>query len=148
MINYIQEDIFTAKEDILIHGCNCFCKFGKGIAYYIKKYYPEAYSEDCKTIFGDKQKLGTYSYVDVTNIFTNDPLTIVNAYTQYNYGLYKDMFEYDSFSKILESVKQNFINKSICMPKIGAGLAGGDWNRIEDIINKVFLNEEVKVYYI
>jgi O-acetyl-ADP-ribose deacetylase (regulator of RNase III) len=27
---------------------------------------------------------------------------------------------------------------SIAIPKIGAGLAGGDWNLIEKILNKVF----------
>jgi len=33
-------------------------------------------------------------------------------------------------------------------PKIGAGLAHGDWNRIEKIINDVFGEREVKVYLI
>lgn len=31
-------------------------------------------------------------------------------------------------------------NKTIGMPKIGAGLAGGDWNKIEKIIKKEMTN--------
>lgn len=30
--------------------------------------------------------------------------------------------------------------------KLGAGLAGGNWNRIEEIINKKFYDREVIVY--
>lgn len=35
---------------------------------------------------------------------------------------------------------------SIHMPKIGSGLAGGDWLKIEKIINKIFVDENVYVY--
>jgi hypothetical protein len=32
------------------------------------------------------------------------------------------------------------------MPKIGAGLAGGDWEKIEEIINSVFDKRDIFVY--
>lgn len=80
---------------------------------------------------------------------------IVNAYTQYEYGRGGDHFEYDAFQTFLYSFK-NYIelmsdsnirqNETgsfkpvktirIGFPKIGAGLAGGDWNRIEAMIEK------------
>jgi O-acetyl-ADP-ribose deacetylase (regulator of RNase III) len=35
---------------------------------------------------------------------------------------------------------------SVHMPRIGAGLAGGDWNRIEAIINETLRGIDVAVY--
>lgn len=32
------------------------------------------------------------------------------------------------------------------MPKIGCGLAGGDWNVVEKIIKNTFIKEEIEVY--
>jgi O-acetyl-ADP-ribose deacetylase (regulator of RNase III) len=37
---------------------------------------------------------------------------------------------------------------SIAIPKIGAGLAGGEWSVIEQILVKVFVDYDVTVYYI
>jgi O-acetyl-ADP-ribose deacetylase (regulator of RNase III) len=35
----------------------------------------------------------------------------------------------------MRKINMEFAGKRIGMPKIGAGLAGGNWNRIEHIIN-------------
>jgi len=32
------------------------------------------------------------------------------------------------------------------MPRIGCGLAGGDWSRVEEIINEVLIEAGVEVY--
>lgn len=37
------------KFDIIVHGCNCFCEMGAGIARQIKKTFPEAYRADMET---------------------------------------------------------------------------------------------------
>ena len=70
--------------DVIVHGCNCFCAMGKGIALTIKKVFPEAYQADLKTVKGDKEKLGHYSSATVQR--NGHQITVVNAYTQYNYG--------------------------------------------------------------
>ena len=33
--------------DVIVHGCNCFCTMGAGIALQIKHHFPEAYYADC-----------------------------------------------------------------------------------------------------
>lgn len=43
-------------------------------------------------------------------------------------------------------IKVDFEDKLIAFPKIGAGLAHGDWDVIKNIINEVFPMKEVKVY--
>ncbi|WP_339501766.1 hypothetical protein, partial [Pseudomonas canadensis] len=70
--------------DVIIHGCNCQCAMGKGIALAIKQQFPAAYAADLATAKGSAAKLGTYSSASLeTDAGT---LTIVNAYTQFHWN--------------------------------------------------------------
>jgi len=40
-------------------------------------------------------------------------------------------------------IKEHFEGKRIGRPKIGAGLAGGDWGRISQIIDEKLTGEDV-----
>lgn len=122
--------------DVIVHGCNCFCKMGHGIAKTIKQIFPEAYKSDCNTVIGDKNKLGTLSIVVKNN------LTIVNAYTQYGINRDGSDLSYDALRQCFKNIKQLFSGKKIGYPKIGAGLAGGDWNIISKIIDEELNGED------
>ena len=150
MITYIKGDIFKADIDILVHGCNCFHTMGGGVAYWVKKYYPEAYEIDCLcTKWGDFDKIGTFTSAICQHAFLpKKKIRILIAYTQGNYKGKSDLFEYEAFNQICISINSLFKKEKIGMPKIGAGLAGGDWNKIESIINSNFVNKEIFVYYI
>ena len=52
--------------DIIVHGCNCQCQMGKGIALSIKQMFPEAYAADQATPKADPSKLGTFSVAEVS----------------------------------------------------------------------------------
>ncbi len=69
----------AGEFDVLVHGCNCFCTMGAGIAKTIKQVFPAAYQADLATVAGDKTKLGSYSMASVEA--AEKPLVIVNAYT-------------------------------------------------------------------
>lgn len=134
---------FDSDEvDVIIHGCNCFRSFGAGIAKSIKEKYPSSYDADLATSHGDKSKLGNYSHSEInTNKF------IINAYTQYAYGRNKVNVDYDAISKVFELINKDFANHiNIGIPAIGAGLAGGDWNIISDIINKKTPDLNITLY--
>lgn len=132
------------KFNIIMHGCNCHNTMGSGIAREIRERYPEAYAADCMTEAGDRNKLGTITVTAVDND-VGGTMIIVNAYTQYDFnkgGEFKDVFEYDSFQKILDAFAHDAgPGMSIGLPYIGMGLAGGDKERIlamiEDFANKV-----------
>jgi O-acetyl-ADP-ribose deacetylase (regulator of RNase III) len=111
--------------DIIVHGCNCFCKMGSGIAKEIRTKYPLAASADGVTKSGDYLKLGNWTEYKVL-----DKFTIINAYTQYNVSSTEDVFEYVAFSIILQKLLQKYGSKRIGFPYIGMGLAGGDKNII------------------
>ena len=150
MIQYINGDIFAGDDDVIIHGCNCMCTMNSGVAKQVRQYYPEAYQADQRTVVGDKLKLGGYSSCEVRHHFHPCKLvTVINAYTQYDYG-YDNKLRFDcaAFELVLQKIKEQFGHLKIAMPKIGAGLAGGDWSIIEKIINKIFNDIIVKVYVV
>lgn len=128
------------KFDVIIHGCNCFCTMGAGIAKQIKEIFPEAYEADQKTEFGSKDKLGTYSSAKVTR--ENNEIIIINAYTQYSHGGSGILVDYEALRSVFKKIKSNFSGKRIGYPMIGAGLAKGDWNIISEIIDKKLNGED------
>lgn len=147
MITYIEGDIFKGGDDVIVHGCNCLCNFGAGIALQVLRIYPEAYRADRETGYKDANKLGTFSSWTGNNFYTHEKsVTVVNAYTQFYPNVKLKPFDYDAFERVLKKIKECFYDRTIAMPKIGAGLAGGDWNRISKIIEEVFPDKEIKIY--
>lgn len=127
--------ILQAKNgefDVILHGCNCHHSMNSGIAKQIKFEIPEAYAVDVDTPYGDINKLGTISYTK------SHPFTVVNCYTQYHSGANGVYADYNAIKASLEVVKSTFPGKRIGLPRIGAGLAKGDWNLIKGIIQSVF----------
>src|SRR5690242_15185648 len=108
------------RFDVIVHGCNCMCQMGKGIAKSIKKQFPEAFQADQRTVAGDRGKLGTITTADVVR--DNARFTVVNAYTQYDYRPPGPNVDYDAMRSVMRQIKQRFGGQRIGYPKIGAGL--------------------------
>jgi O-acetyl-ADP-ribose deacetylase (regulator of RNase III) len=125
--------------DVVIHGCNCQCQMGKGIALTIKQKFPEAYRADCATPKGDPAKLGSFSHADIVR--GSSRFTIVNAYTQLHWRGTGVKADYDAIRSVMKQVKARFTGRRIGYPRIGAGLAGGDWEIISRIINEELAGE-------
>jgi O-acetyl-ADP-ribose deacetylase (regulator of RNase III) len=131
LINLAENGYF----DVIIHGCNCFHKMGAGIALQIAKKYPKVVKLDKETKYGDVNKLGKFF------IYNTGRYTIVNAYTQFHYGKGLQV-DYNAVQQVFKKIKGMFSGKRIGYPKIGAGLAGGDWNIISSIIDKELIGED------
>ena len=143
-MNTVKGDLISLSEnglfDVIIHGCNCFCTLGAGIAKKIRDRFPEAYQADLKTGMGDKSKLGTYSSALIDN--HAKPFVVVNAYTQFDFSGEKVLADYYAIRSVFRQVRKDFALKRIGYPKIGAGLAGGDWKIISAIIDEELKNQE------
>ncbi|MBB6613161.1 macro domain-containing protein [Pontibacter sp. Tf4] len=126
--------------DLIIHGCNCFCTMGAGIAKTIKQEFPEAYKADLATSKGDKSKLGSISSADITVNGKN--LKVVNAYTQYEWRGKGVKADYEAIRSAFKAIKENFSGLRMAYPAIGAGLAGGNWEIISQIINEELAGED------
>lgn len=146
MIKYVQGDLFQAPEGLLAHGCNCSGGFGSGVAAGMAHNHRkarDAYLEQHNTSGG--WILGAVQFVRSGNKW------IANCATQQGYlprGICHA--NYDAIKLSMTLVKQ-FAQKNgltIAIPKIGAGLAGGDWNIIEKILEEVFSDYDITIYYL
>lgn len=141
MIIYKKGDALVGQEMFLLHGCNCFCTMGAGIARQIANRWPGAEEEDNKTKSGDPEKIGTFS-----THWTGNKL-IINAYTQFSVSSGNDVFEYTGWKWILESLSKHLIwDTPVAMPLIGAGLARGSWPAIAALMDHVAPNVTFHVY--
>lgn len=130
------------KFDVIVHGCNCFHTMGAGIAKQLKQTFPDVYLVDKKhTRYADESKLGTFSSASFLSE-DNHVLTILNAYTQFNYSGSGVKVNYSAISSIFSGIKELYSGKKIAYPKIGAGLAGGDWSIISSIIDEKLEGED------
>jgi O-acetyl-ADP-ribose deacetylase (regulator of RNase III) len=162
MINYIDGDLIKlAKEgnfDVVVHGCNCISTMGAGIAPQMAKVFGCDKFE--MELWGPTiQKLGNIDYrtfvlgenaiwdlLEYKNNRNEPEVTVVNAYTQNHYGKnFGIPFDYNAFRICLIKINDIFKGKHIGMPKIGAGLAGGDWDKISRIIEEEITNCKVTV---
>jgi len=129
--------------DAIVHGCNCFCAMGAGIAKTIREEFPEAYKADQATKCGDANKLGHFSMALINyRGLSGGNVAVINAYTQHKYTG-RSPVSYDAIEKVFADLNTNFRGDIIGIPKIGAGLAGGDWDKIAKIINKATPNLDI-----
>ena len=128
------------RFDVIVHGCNCFCTMGAGIAKSIRNRFPAAYEADLATEKGSRDKLGLYSSAEIT--VDNHAFVVVNAYTQFHWRGSGVKADYEAIRNAFKEIKRDFAGKRIGYPMIGAGLAGGDWNTIADIIQQELVDED------
>lgn len=127
--------------DVIVHGCNCFCTMGAGIAKGIKAAFPAAFEADQKTSKGDRSKLGTCTSANIETSETS--FVVVNAYTQFDYRGSGQKVDYNALRSSFRWIKAHYPNERIGLAKIGAGLAGGDWPTIRKIIGEELDGEDV-----
>jgi O-acetyl-ADP-ribose deacetylase (regulator of RNase III) len=142
-LKYVKGDLVrdAHEYDVICHGCNCFITMGAGIAKFIKRKFPQAYEADKKTAYGDANKLGTIT----TAYDKKSDVTIINAYIQHHCKGRDVLVEYSAVRECMKKIKEEFSGKKIGLPKIGAGLAGGDFMVIENIIKEELAGEDVTI---
>jgi len=145
LIKLAEQGVF----DLIVQGCNCFHTQSSGLAGQLASKYPQVLEADkTQSKYGDKEKLGKSTEVNIEVGETT--FIVINVYTQYFFGLGKDVFEYDAFREFLNNYAATITSAiwiypdkiNIGFPMIGAGLAGGDWSRISKMIED--FSEEVK----
>ena len=125
--------------DVIVHGCNCQCRMAKGIALSIKNQFPEAYRADLATVPGDRSKLGGFTCATIVR--GTQRFTIINAYTQFHWQGTGVLADYEAIRRVFRAIKTRFSGCHIGYPKLGAGLAGGDWEIISAITREELSGE-------
>jgi O-acetyl-ADP-ribose deacetylase (regulator of RNase III) len=166
MYNEVYGDLIQlAKEgnfDVITHGCNCLSQMGAGIAPQMAKAFgcdrfemetwgptiEKLGNIDYETLVLGKKAI--WSLSDAKNNRNEPELTVVNSYTQYKYGKnhtdgVSKPLDYEALTLCMRKINNTFKGKHIGLPQIGAGLAGGDWNRIKNIIQTELMDCKVTV---
>ena len=137
--------ILMAKNgafDVITHGVNCFCTHKSGIAVqFAKGFGTDRFKYEHDILKGNIDKLGRIDYE------TFRKLTIINSYTQYGYGRDKVHLDYEALTLCMRKINHIFKGKHIGLPKIGCGLAGGDWERVKLILQTELKDMDVTVVH-
>ena len=150
MIHYLKADATVPQAEgniVIAHICNDIGAWGKGFVLalskrwkYPEKQYKQWYKE------GEDFALGEVQFVSV-----EEKIWVANIIGQHN--IYND--ENDNPPIRYEAVKRGLqqiadfayeINAKVQMPRIGCGLAGGSWDRIEKLIRQTLLRKNIEVF--
>lgn len=151
-VNYVKGDATApvgTGNKIIVHVCNDIGGWGKGFVMAISKKWKTPEQEFRKWhSSGDGFELGKVQLVQV-----DDELWVANLIGQHK--IYKDEngkppIRYDAIRKGIAEVQRlaNQLNASVHMPRIGCGLAGGNWEEIEPILRDelIALGTQTTVY--
>ncbi len=158
MIKYEIRDLIEAakngKVQVIAHCCNCFNTMGSGVAPQIKWAFPYAWKADQETNRGDWNKLGTYSLGDPSKDGLDGPL-VYNLYGQFGFGKRnsggRDLDYNALYNSLLAMAKDLYsdnLPQTVGLPLIGCGLAAGDWEIVEKMIERTLcaIGHDVTVY--
>ena len=146
---YVKGDITKTELKYIIHGVNCMNKMNAGVAKSIYEAFPEVkeryhgYASQYQgSSYNQKMLLG-----DVQSVKTKGKV-IYNCFTQLDYG--RDGKRYVNYKAIIDCFKalsETLEGEILAIPKIGAGLANGKWEFIEQLINDTVEDKlEIWVY--
>lgn len=150
--------------DVVAHGCNCFSRMKRGIAPQMAKAFGcDKFELEDSFYAGKIDKLGRIDFQALRRYnfklppFLKNALTypeyekneqilyVVNAYTQFDWDSRGKPLDYEALTLCMRKINIIFSGKHIGLPKIGAGLAGGDWLLIKSIINMELSDMDVTV---
>jgi O-acetyl-ADP-ribose deacetylase (regulator of RNase III) len=124
-------NVLDVPKGIIVHGCNDQGVMGAGIAREIRERYPAVYGTylDHMKKYKKADLLGTISVTEVA-----PDKYIVNAITQ-TLGTGKSReVDYDAIARCFEKINDIGEPSDLRFPMIGAGLGGGNWSIISNII--------------
>lgn len=143
-INYQKGDATNPIADglkIIPHICNDVKKWGAGFVLALSKKWKEPedkYRNKSVHFLGDIQICGVEHDILVINMIAQSGIKSKDNPTPINYQELINCLE-----QVNKLAKQG--NATIHMPRIGSGLAGGDWDVIEEIIENT-IEVPVTVY--
>lgn len=136
------KDQYGARE-FFVHGCNAQGAMGRGIAGEFRKVYPEVWEDYRRAYLLQGLSVGDVIAVELRHSWG----IVFNAITQEFYGADKNIryVDYDGLRDCFRKINKLIItwntefpaiyDRVLNFPLIGAGLANGDWNIIEKIID-------------
>lgn len=148
-INYLKGDATKPNAEgnkIIAHICNDVGGWGKGFVLALTKRWKQPESE-----YRQWAKSKENFVLGATQLVQCEAsLFVANMIAQHKLGVGlngEPPIRYDAVRSCLIKLKQEALNHSasIHMPRIGCGLAGGEWSEIEAIIMDELCRHEIEV---
>jgi hypothetical protein len=155
-IKYIVGDLFAAIAEnpnpiIIPHICNDIGAWGAGFVVPLGKHFPKAkemyldWASKHWKLTGIPFKLGEAQYVHI-----DDQITVMNMIGQRDCGhddTGRPPIRYSSLVRCMQNVAAiaEGLNAEIHAPAFGAGLAGGDWEFLEEFIIEIWCDWDIPV---
>ncbi|NDV60385.1 macro domain-containing protein [Bacteroides sp. 519] len=151
-IIYLKGDATSPQASgikIIAHICNDIGGWGKGFVLAISNRWPEpekAYRgwhhlrAENNFALGNIEVIKVEPYIYVANMIGQCGIK-----TSRSAGV---PIRYDAVEACLDKLAEEakLLNASVHMPRIGCGLAGGKWEKIEPLIEKTLLSNDIDVY--
>jgi len=147
MIKEIKGSLLDTECIVIAHGVNCQNVMGAGVAKALYTKWPKVKESYHKVCEGKKasELLGNVYLTDIGGQL------VANCFTQKGYGTHERMLDYDALRSCMGGLKTFFYQwrtvKCLAMPRIGCGLAGGDWEKVREILEEVFPEEFTILVY-
>ena len=134
----------TVTNGIICHQVNCMGKMGAGIALKIRKKWPVVYKQYLSECMTGKMQLGSLQLIKITPV-----LYVANCAGQYGYGRDKRYTNYVALLSCFFDLQKisDELKLQIYIPyKIGCSNAGGNWDIVENDINRAIKNPMICKY--
>lgn len=156
-ITYIEGDACNPNKiegiNLLVHCVNDEGVMDGGIALAIKKKWPKVYKA-YKELFqepaykrataqGQIQIVGVEDDLFVINLFGQSSIGDLDGFPPIRYGAIEEGFM--RLASIISARKDPERQVCLHMPRLGSGLAGGSWSKIEEILYRVFSSSDVLI---
>lgn len=131
-------NLLDVQAGHIVHGCNAQGVMGSGVALAVKNKYPGAYKSYRRQYDEHGLVLGNVYSFEAT-----PTLVIWNAITQEGFGQPTRNCSYDAIENCFRLIDQSItggwhdnVVDELHIPLIGAGLGGGNWEIIREIIEQ------------
>ncbi len=148
-IEYLKGDAtapFVEGNKIIVHVCNDVGGWGKGFVMAVSKRWKEPEIKYREWFAGkDNFQLGEVQFINVET-----GLWVANVIGQHKINTDEKgnpPIRYDAIEAGLKKVGvfAASVNASVHMPRIGCGLAGGTWDKIEPLIMETLVKNKIAV---
>jgi O-acetyl-ADP-ribose deacetylase (regulator of RNase III) len=137
------DEIFNCNGHVILHIGNCKGVMGAGVAKQIRSKWPQVYKD-----YKDKESTTGLNLNNIVMSNITKTLTVYTLLAQDTYGRYGSHINYGALKICLRKValledlrfkEENTPLRKIYLPRfMGAGLAGGNWVEILQIIQETF----------
>ena len=144
-IRYDVGNVCDASQIAIAHGCNAQGVMGSGVARDVRSRWPNVYE-----VYHLRYQTFGLSLGEVIPVRTMDNKLVLNCITQHVFGRDGQRYvDYEAIDKVFRTIDHKVMDwevTEIAMPRIGAGLGGGDWNIISELIELNSSNYQPVVY--